>query len=136
MKAKVNFHFLWVDTAFFDKIEQVYVTVGTDEKIQYLEKTFGIPRENIFHSRNTSFVAGIMATTRGQGVDIVLNSLAGELLHASWRCVAKFGKFVEIGKRDFMGHGRLQMESFGANRTFIGVDLLQLALENPGRFEK
>jgi NADPH:quinone reductase-like Zn-dependent oxidoreductase len=81
-------------------------------------------------------VAEIMAATEGQGVDLVLNSLAGELLHASWSCVAKFGKMVEIGKRDFMGHGMMKMEPFGANRTFIGVDLLQLALESPARFQR
>ncbi|KAJ5161517.1 type I iterative polyketide synthase, partial [Penicillium capsulatum] len=115
---------------------KIYATVGTPEKVEYLEKTLGIPREDIFHSRNTSFVTEVMSATGGQGVDIVLNSLAGELLHASWGCVAKFGKMVEIGKRDFMGHGTMQMEPFGGNRTFVGVDILQLAMESPIRFQR
>lgn len=110
--------------------------MGTPQKVEYLENTFGIPRENIFNSRNTSFAAEVMKTTGGRGVDIVLNSLAGELLHASWSCVAKFGKMVEIGKRDIMGHGTMKMEPFGSNRTFVGVDLLQVMLESPDRFQR
>lgn len=112
---------------------QIYATVGTEQKVQYLQETFDIPRENIYESRNASFVDGIRSATGGQGVDIVLNSLSESLLHASWSCVAKFGKMIELGKRDFMGHGMLDMETFGANRSFIGVDLLQLGLESPTR---
>jgi hypothetical protein len=72
-----------------------------------------------------------MQETQGNGVDIVLNSLAGELLHASWQCVAEFGKMIEIGKRDFLEHGSLAMDLFGGNRAFFGVDLVRL-LEKPG----
>jgi NADPH:quinone reductase-like Zn-dependent oxidoreductase len=70
-----------------------------------------------------------MRESDNQGVDIVLNSLAGELLHASWKCVAEFGKMIEIGKRDFLGHGALGLEAFGGNRAFFGVDLLRLAIK-------
>jgi NADPH:quinone reductase-like Zn-dependent oxidoreductase len=72
-----------------------------------------------------------MSATQGRGVDVVLNSLAGELLHASWKCVAEFGKMIEIGKRDFLEHGTLDMEAFGGNRAFFGVDLIRLG-EKPG----
>ena len=57
-----------------------------------------------------------MRETDGRGCDIVLNSLSGELLHASWRCVAAGGRFIEIGKRDFQGHGKLAMDLFEDNR--------------------
>lgn len=117
-------------------LKKIYATVGTPQKVEYLENTFGIPRENIFNSRNTSFLTEVRNATGGQGVDVVLNSLAGELLHASWNCVAKFGKMVEIGKRDIMGRGTMKMEPFGGNRTFVGVDLLQLMLERPDRFQR
>ncbi|KAL9623833.1 MAG: hypothetical protein Q9160_001824 [Pyrenula sp. 1 TL-2023] len=110
---------------------QIYATVGNDEKAEYLTKTFGIPRHRIFHSRNTSFLADVKRETNGRGVDIVLNSLSGELLHASWKCVAEFGKMLEIGKRDFIGRGMLSMDIFEANRAFFGIDLATLALEKP-----
>ncbi|KAI9374619.1 ketoacyl-synt-domain-containing protein [Aspergillus egyptiacus] len=104
----------------------VYVTVGTELKVQYLMDEFQLPRSHIFSSSEDSFVAGIMHETNGRGVDIVLNSLAGDLLHASWKCVAEFGKMIELGKRDFIGRGMLPMAPFGRNRSFLGVDLLQV----------
>lgn len=72
-------------------------------------ENFGIPRDHIFHSRDSSFAADLMRATEGKGVDLVLNSLTGNLLHASWECVAKHGKMVELGKRDFITHGILDM---------------------------
>ena len=41
-----------------------------------------------------------MALTDGRGVDLVLNSLTGPLMDASFRVLARGGRFVEIGKRD------------------------------------
>jgi len=64
-----------------------------------------------------------MRETNGYGVDAVLTSLSGDLLHTSWNCLAEFGKMLEIGKRDFVGQGNLPMDPFEANRTFYGVDL-------------
>jgi NADPH:quinone reductase-like Zn-dependent oxidoreductase len=72
-----------------------------------------------------------MEETGGRGVDVVLNSLAGKLLHASWQCVAPFGKMIELGKRDFLGHGKLDMATFGKNRAFFGVDLHQMSSDAP-----
>ncbi|KFY87076.1 hypothetical protein V500_07196 [Pseudogymnoascus sp. VKM F-4518 (FW-2643)] len=92
---------------------EVYVTVGTGEKKAHIMELFGIPSERIFSSRDVSFEAGIKRVTGGRGVDVVLNSLAGESLRASWRCVAPFGRFVELGKRDIEAGGRLDMGPFG-----------------------
>lgn len=64
---------------------KVYCTVGSDEKVAYLMDHFAIPREHIFNSRDASFLSGIMRETDGHGVDVVLNSLSGDLLHASVR---------------------------------------------------
>ncbi|KAL9132080.1 MAG: hypothetical protein Q9217_000116 [Psora testacea] len=102
---------------------EIYVTVGSEDKVQHIVNAFGIPRGRIFNSRDDTFVDGVMRETRGQGVDIVLNSLSGELLHASWKCVAPFGKMVEIGKRDLIGFGKLDMNPFLANRSYCCVDV-------------
>lgn len=77
-----------------------------------------------------------MEQTDHQGVDIVLNSLSGELLHLSWKCVAKRGKMIELGKRDILGHGMLNMDHFSANRSFIAVDMKQLIDDDPGQFRE
>ena len=97
-------------------------------------KTFGIESANIFNSRDSSFLPAILSATGGRGVDVVLNSLVGDLLHASWRCCAPFGRFIEIGKRDLTDAGRLEMEQFLKSVTFSAFDLSHLYYhENPAR---
>jgi len=93
--------------------------------------TFNIPRNHIFNSRDTSFLSDLKSETEGRGVDVVLNSLSGELLHTSWECVAEFGTLIEIGKRDLMGGARLEMGPFLGNRTYSGVDLTLLTEKRP-----
>ncbi|PYI23450.1 putative polyketide synthase [Aspergillus violaceofuscus CBS 115571] len=114
---------------------KIYATVGNEEKVQYLVDHFGFSRSNIFHSRDESFVADLMRETDGRGVDVVLNSLAGKLLHASWSCVAPFGKMIELGKRDFLTNGILDMAPFLANRAFVGVDMLELGQQDLNTWE-
>ena len=104
----------------------VFATVSTEEKKDYLVNTFDVKRENIFNSRDSSFLPAVMAATNGKGVDVVLNSLVGDLLHDSWRCCARFGRFVEIGKRDITDAGRLDMQVFKRNATFTAFDVSEL----------
>ncbi|TDZ54076.1 Highly reducing polyketide synthase FUM1 [Colletotrichum trifolii] len=110
---------------------KVFATVGSEDKKDFLVREWGLPRENIFSSRDTSFVQGVKAATDGRGVDVVLNSLSGELLHASWECVAPHGTFVELGKRDTLAGGKLAMAAFDDNRSFIGVEMANLATQDP-----
>ncbi|RAO74337.1 uncharacterized protein BHQ10_010349 [Talaromyces amestolkiae] len=77
-------------------------------------------------SRDSSFLDGIQAMTLGRGVDVVLNSLTGELLQDSFQACAEFGRFIEIGKKDILDHGRLDMATFGRNVSFTAVDLSRL----------
>ncbi|KAL2065354.1 hypothetical protein VTL71DRAFT_3024 [Oculimacula yallundae] len=115
---------------------EIFATVGTEEKVAFLMNEFGIPRNRIFSSRDTSFVDGIMNATDGAGVDVVLNSVSGELLHATWRCVASRGTMIDIGKRDMIGSGKLEMSHFEWNRKFIGVDLSRYTVYNKPDVER
>ena len=83
----------------------------------------GIPEDQIFYSRDTSVVQGILKATNGKGVDVVLNSLAKEQLRATWKCMAPFSRFVEIGKRDITTNMYVAMAPFERTVTFAGVDL-------------
>ncbi|KAF2970301.1 hypothetical protein GQX73_g3288 [Xylaria multiplex] len=102
---------------------EVYVTVGQDSKKQFLAETFGIPTDHILHSRNTEFESRIMELTEGHGVDIILNSLTGDLLDASWRCIAEGGTMVELGKKDLIDRSTLAMEPFLRNASYRCFDL-------------
>lgn len=110
---------------------QIYCTVGSEAKRQYLIENYGIPDDRIFNSRDSSFLPDVMKATNGRGVDVVLNSLSGDLLHASWRCVAEFGIMLEIGKRDFQRRAKLAMEFFEHNRSFVGIELNLLFNTHP-----
>ncbi len=114
----------------------IYVTVGNNEKVKYLMDTFGLPRDRIFNSRNAFFVEDVANATQGRGVDVALNSLSGELLHATWRCIAEFGTMVEIGKRDLLEKGKLDMDVFLANRSYCCVDLDQLCFKRQSTCKK
>ncbi|EFQ35393.1 beta-ketoacyl synthase domain-containing protein [Colletotrichum graminicola] len=105
------------------KQAEIYVTVGTEEKRQFLEREYGIPRSRMFSSRSTKFAGEIMQETNGRGVDVIVNSLIGELLDASWRILADGGIMVEIGKRDIVNRNTLAMEPFDRNCSFRAVDL-------------
>ncbi|KAF1739695.1 Compactin diketide synthase mokB [Beauveria bassiana] len=101
---------------------EVFVTAGTEEKREFLEKNYGIAKDHIFSSRNTDFAAAIKKQTDGRGVDVVLNSLIGELLDESWRITADGGTFVEIGKKDIVDRNSLSMEPFDRNCSFRAMD--------------
>lgn len=115
---------------------EIYATVSTDEKKSFLVNTFGIKPENIFNSRNSSFQPAVLAATGGRGVDIVLNSLTGDLLHDSWRVCAPWGRFIEVGKQDLVAAGKLDMEMFRRNVTFSAFDLSELSDEGQPKLNK
>ncbi|KAI1452126.1 reducing type I polyketide synthase [Annulohypoxylon moriforme] len=101
----------------------VYATVGTQEKREFLKSKFGIPDERISSSRTTAFGKRILDQTDGKGVDIILNSLTGNLLDESWRIIADGGTMIEIGKKDILDRNTLSMEPFGRNASFRAFDL-------------
>ncbi|KAI0119053.1 hypothetical protein F4814DRAFT_458445 [Daldinia grandis] len=110
---------------------EVFATVGYDEKKQLLIDKFDMPADHIFYSRDLSFSQGVLRMTQGRGVDVVLNSLAGEGLKASWDCIAPYGRFVEIGKADIIANSSLPMANFARNVGFIAVDIHHLILSDP-----
>jgi NADPH:quinone reductase-like Zn-dependent oxidoreductase len=110
---------------------ETFATVGSVEKKKFIMDQYGVPEDHIFYSRNTSFAGDIKRATSGRGVDVVLNSLAGDSLRETWDCLAHFGRFVEIGKRDITSNTRLEMARFEHNASFASVDLTVVAAERP-----
>ena len=102
---------------------EIFATVGSLSKKELLMENYNIPEDHIFYSRDTSFADGVRRMTQGRGVDVVLNSLSGDGLVASWECIAPFGRFIEIGRRDIDSRGYLPMYPFIKNASFSGVDL-------------
>ena len=114
----------------------VFTTVSSKEKREFLKKTFPqLTDKNIGNSRDTSFEQLVLSETQGRGVDLVLNSLSEEKLQASVRCLAKDGRFLEIGKYDLSNNTALGMAFFLKNTSFHGI-LLDALFDTNGSEKK
>jgi acyl transferase domain-containing protein/NADPH:quinone reductase-like Zn-dependent oxidoreductase len=102
---------------------EIFATVGQDIKKQFLIDNYNIPEDHIFSSRTQEFETSIMELTDGYGVDIILNSLTGDLLDASWRCIAEGGTMIELGKKDHIDRNTLAMEPFARNASYRCFDM-------------
>ncbi|XXG96268.1 hypothetical protein Hte_002549 [Hypoxylon texense] len=107
----------------------VFATVGSEEKKRFLVKRYGISEDRIFYSRSTTFAKGILRLTNGRGVDVVINSLSGEELLASWDIIAPLGRFIELGKKDIAANNSLPMRPFLRRATFTALEIGAMAAE-------
>ncbi|KAF4965561.1 hypothetical protein FSARC_6646 [Fusarium sarcochroum] len=102
----------------------VLATTSTSDKKALLKGQYGLQEDHIFNSRKPSdFSLGVNRVTNGRGVDAVLNSLSGQSLSATWECMAPFGRFVEIGKKDILARKQLSMAKFEENVSFHAFDV-------------
>ncbi|WP_374227530.1 SDR family NAD(P)-dependent oxidoreductase, partial [Streptomyces sp. AC627_RSS907] len=76
-------------------------------------RALGLPDEDIASSRDTEFATRFAQATDGQGADVVLNSLAHELIDASLTLLPRGGRFLEMGKTDLRDPARLAADHPG-----------------------
>lgn len=107
---------------------EIFATAGTPEKRAFLE-SLGVP--HVMDSRSTAFADEVLARTDGRGVDVVLNSLAGEGMLKSLEVMAPFGRFLEIGKRDIYENRELGLAPFRKQLAYFSIDLERLFAERP-----
>ncbi|HXZ17474.1 MAG TPA: SDR family NAD(P)-dependent oxidoreductase [Roseiarcus sp.] len=107
---------------------RVLATAGSAEKRALLR---ALGAEDAFDSRSGAFVDAVMRATDGRGVSVVLNSLAGEAMERSFGLLQPFGRFVELGKRDYVADTPVGLRPFRRNLTYFGVDLDQLLSARP-----
>ncbi|MCK6549687.1 thioester reductase domain-containing protein, partial [Myxococcota bacterium] len=98
----------------------VFATAGSAEKRAFLR---GLGVEHVFDSRTLAFADEIMEVTGGRGVDLVLNSLAGDAIEKSLGVLGPRGRFLEIGKRDIYGNTRIGLRPFRNNLSYSAIDL-------------
>jgi acyl transferase domain-containing protein/NADPH:quinone reductase-like Zn-dependent oxidoreductase/SAM-dependent methyltransferase/acyl carrier protein len=106
----------------------VLATAGNPERRAFLS-SLGIGR--VMDSRSLDFAEEVMEETDGRGVDVVLNSLAGEGADAGLSILAPYGRFVEIGKRDLYANRRIGLRPLVENRTLVTVDLHHACSNRP-----
>ncbi|TDK87069.1 SDR family NAD(P)-dependent oxidoreductase [Mycobacterium paragordonae] len=89
-------------------------------------RAMGFDEDHISDSRSLDFEEKFRTVTGGAGMDIVLDSLAGEFVDASLRLVAPGGVFLEMGKTDIRDPGVIAQE-------YPGVRYRAFDLFEPGR---
>ncbi|HAZ98040.1 MAG TPA: polyketide synthase, partial [Halomonas sp.] len=107
---------------------EIYATVGSEEKRDFLRL---MGEERLYDSRSLTFAEEILEDTQGEGVDIVLNSLAGEAINQNLRALRPFGRFLELGKRDFYENTHIGLRPFRNNLSYFGIDSDQLMKVQP-----
>jgi len=108
---------------------EVFATAGSDEKRDFVAL---LGADHVFDSRSLSFADDVLAASGGEGVDVVLNSLAGEAMRRSLDVLKPFGRFLELGKRDFFENTPIGLRVFKDNISYFGIDADQLLTGRPG----
>ncbi len=110
---------------------EVFATVGTQEKRDLL-RSMGV--EHIMNSRSLDFADEILEMTGGEGVDVVLNSLAGEAIPRGIGLLRPLGRFIELGKRDIYEDKKIGLRPFHKGLSFFAIELSPLAAKRPELF--
>ena len=109
----------------------IYATVGSEEKRDFLRL---MGEERIYDSRSLTFAEEILEDTQSEGVDVVLNLSAGEAINQNLRALRPFGRFLELGKRDFYENTHIGLRPFRNNLSYFGIDsdqLMKVSLPSP-----
>ncbi len=106
---------------------RIIATAGSAERRSLLAS---LGAEHVFDSRTGAFVEDVRRVT-GAGVAVVLNSLSGEAMERSIGVLRPFGRFVELGKRDYVANTHVGLRPFRRNLSYFGVDLDQLLIDEP-----
>ncbi|GAA4485162.1 type I polyketide synthase [Gluconacetobacter asukensis] len=107
---------------------RIIATAGSPAKRAALRE-LGI--ETVLDSRSLRFGADVLASTGGQGVDVVLNALSGEAMERSLELVRPFGRFLELGKRDFLANTRVGIGPMRQNVSYHAIDVDALVRHRP-----
>ncbi len=112
---------------------EIFATAGSDEKRDFARL---LGADHVFDSRSNAFADQILSVTNGEGVDVVLNSLAGEAINRNLRVLKPFGRFLELGKRDFYENTKIGLRPFRNNISYFGIDADQLMKVHPALTQK
>jgi acyl transferase domain-containing protein/NADPH:quinone reductase-like Zn-dependent oxidoreductase/acyl carrier protein len=109
----------------------VAATAGSPEKRAFLRQ---LGADLVLDSRDAGFADALRAAWP-DGVDVVLNSLAGTAMERSLALLSPFGRFVELGKRDFAEGRRTGLGAFRRNISYFAVDADALPRARPALAE-
>ena len=107
---------------------EIFATAGSDAKRDFVRL---LGADHVFDSRSLVFADEVMHASGGAGVDVVLNSLAGDAISRNLRLLRPFGRMLELGKRDFYENSHIGLRPLRNNISYFGIDADQLARAAP-----
>jgi NADPH:quinone reductase-like Zn-dependent oxidoreductase/acyl carrier protein len=93
-------------------------------------RRLGLDEAHIASSRTLEFKERFLGESGGRGVDVILDSLAGEFVDASLDLMAEGGRFIEMGKTDIRDSGALAESHPGV--SYRAFDLIEAGPERIG----
>ncbi len=107
---------------------KIIATAGSPVKQQLL-RSMGV--EHVVSSRESGFAQAVREITGGQGVDMVLNSLAGQAMEQSLALLRPYGRFLELGKQDYYTNTGIGLRPLKNNIAYHGIDVDSLLADRP-----
>ena len=107
---------------------EIYATAGSESKREGL---LALGARASFDSHSFDWHDGLMAATGGEGVDVVLNSLAGRHIELCLQALRPGGWHCEIGKVDIYADNELGLRILRKNLRFAAIDIDRLILDDP-----
>ena len=107
---------------------EIYATAGSESKREQL-RALGV--RAAFDSHSLDWYDELLAATGGEGVDAVLNSLAGRHVALCLEALRPGGWHCEIGKVDIYADSALSMSVFRKNLRFAAIDVDRLMKDDP-----
>jgi synaptic vesicle membrane protein VAT-1 len=115
---------------------EIFATAGTDEKVALVKQQGA---HHVINYRTTEFASEVSRISNGHGVDVVMDSVGGEIFKKSWKLLAQMGRYILFGISAVTGKGALnpvkvaatysQMKPIsppsllGANKGIFGFNL-------------
>ncbi len=107
---------------------QIFATAGSDEKVKYL-RDMGVHYPINYNEED--YVKRIMEITNGRGVDVVINTIAGDAIQKGIDILAPEGRYVEIAVFGLQSSKGLNLSRMIDNQSFYSFNLKKFLTFHP-----
>jgi NADPH2:quinone reductase len=101
---------------------------GTAAKFDFIQS---LGADAVINSGSENYPEKINALTNGQGINVILNSVAGETIEKDLECLAPFGRLVVFGHASGKPGSIFSEQLQGANRSVLGFSFGTIRHLNP-----
>ncbi len=111
---------------------EVFILTDSVEKQAFMTHCLHIAESHILAVDSLELSRSLMRFTNGKGINVILGSLQGEIMRQSWRCIASFGRFVNLHLCAGLEYEtELDMRPFKRSATFSSLDIMDLLQHRP-----